>query len=258
MIERRFSHSLVELALGCPAKAYYRYVEKVETPTPVALLKGRSCDEAWNAYLEAKIEGVEMPLEEVITRSTMQFDHEVAEAGGPDSCDWKKSSHAEARQSVVALTRRWMLVHAPLFEPEAVQQAWEATLPSGRTFVGYLDVLGTFDGKHGVIDNKTGARRWSAGDVDMKLQPFAYTWLTGIEDFCFVRAIDTGKSQNDEVLWTKRTQEDVDIYTGLISAVEHYFIEEVFPRNPTSSMCGPKKCEYYEHCMPHRTLSTAN
>ena len=41
---RRFSHSLIDTYLECPRKAFYRYVEGIESPKTSALVTGSACD----------------------------------------------------------------------------------------------------------------------------------------------------------------------------------------------------------------------
>jgi len=128
------------------------------------------------------------------------------------------------------------------------------TLPSGREFIGFADYEGQVDDVPNVVgDNKTGSRRLFQGDADRGLQPSAYGWLRDEEtQFVFTRAIDTGKSQYSEKIWTTRTPAQNEWYGQLVEEVEGAFVSGNFPPNPSSNYCG-KFCPYLAKCMPFTT-----
>ena len=98
--------------------------------------------------------------------------------------------------------------------------------------MGYTDFVGFVDDIYCVADNKTGKRRMAAREVPMALQPFAYAWLTGIRDFRFLRAIDTGKNSYSEVVPTRRSEDDDDIYLSMVDSVERHFDQNDWPPQP--------------------------
>ena len=254
---RRFSHSLVDQYLRCPRKAEFQYVENIPSPKTAALVKGSGCDGAWNKALEAKLDGGDpMPIEELLEVTEAEFRTAVREAGGVKEVDWGDSGPREQLDSAIRLSKQWHLGLYADMEPTAVQVELHRALPSGRDVIGFLDWEGRFDGREVVGDNKTGKRKFSAGEADNALQPSAYAYLKGEAiDFVFTRAVDTGKSQSSEAIVTSRSQGDIDWYAKLLGDVERAFESGVFPTNPTGPLCGPKHCPYYERCMPHRSVS---
>lgn len=250
---RRFSHSLIEAHARCPKFAMYRYVEEIPSPKGKALIKGSACDAAWNHDLMHKIDtGKDLPVDDLLELTEQAFKQE-SEA---NEVDWEGSSADVELAAALRLTRTWRTQLAPDIEPTAVQVRYSRTLPSGREFLGFVDIEGAVDGAAAVIDNKTASRKFAAGDTDKSLQPYAYAYLKEAPiDFVFARAIDTGKSQSSEFAWTHRSTGDIDWYTDLVSQVERGWEAEIFPPNPTGPFCGPTKCPFFERCQPHRTVS---
>lgn len=254
---RRFSHSLVDCMLDCGRKAQYRYVDNVPSPKTAALVKGSACDRAWNYHLEQKMAtGEDLPLADLLEITEQEFRDDVREQGGVSGVNWGESNARAELDSALLLTKQWRTHLAPDIRPTAVQVEYHRTLASGRDFIGFVDFEGEVDGHAGVIgDNKTAGRRMNQGDADKALQPYAYAWLReAATDFVFVRAIDTGKSQASEFVWTQRSLGDVDWYEGLVASVERQFERGDFIPNPKSFLCGPKHCPFYDRCMPHRVI----
>lgn len=248
---RRLSHSAVQEYLTCPRRFYYRYIEKLPQKSSGALVKGSACDRAWNYDLEQKIRtGEDLPLAEVLERTEQSFRDEVKARGGKGEIDWgDEGGPRPSLDSAMAMSRQWRLKLAPDIEPEAVQVEQHVTLASGRDFVAYLDVVGVVDGRRSVIDNKTARRRMPQQDADKNLQPTAYAFTSGRPiQFVFARAIDTGANQYSEIVKTQRFYEDIAWYRDLVGDVEKAMTEEVYPVNPTSNLCSPKFCSFWNNC----------
>lgn len=250
---RRFSHSLVDAYLDCPRRACYRYVEDLPWPRSPALVKGTACDAAWNENLLAKIEtGSDLEMDELLELTASAFDDQRR----MEDIDWQGQDPAGVRDSALILTKMWRLHLAPDIQPAAVQVRYERVLPSGRTFIGFVDAEGLVEGAPAVIDNKTGSRRFAVGEADKSLQPYAYAWLRQEPvDFVFARALDTGKSAASEFAWTHRSEDDIAWYGAIVEDVERAFEQGIFPANPRSMTCGPKHCPFYARCQPHRVVS---
>lgn len=260
---RRFSHSLVSTYLDCPRKAAYRYIENIPSPKSAALIKGSACDEAWNYALQVKMEdGAVIDAPALLNITEQAFRDDVHKQGGVSEVDWGDSNARESLDSALALSKAWRRDLYPAIEPTAVQVELRRTLPSGREFIGFLDFEGTVDGTPGAIgDNKTGKSRLNQAAADRGLQPSAYAWLADRPDatpFVYARAIDTGRSQYSELVWTDRTVEDNAWYGQLVIEVERAFVAEIFPPNPSSNLCGAKYCPYFERCMPNKSVHLVN
>lgn len=259
---RRFSHSLVDTMLDCSRKAYYRYVEEIPSPKSSALVKGSACDEAWNVALSAKVDGDVLSLTDTEEITEQKFRDEVANEGGVSAIDWgddddPKASARASLDAAIRLTRTWHKDLYPLIEPTLVQIELHRPLPSGRDFIGFLDFEGTVDGREVVADNKTASRAMPASDADKALQAYAYAWLKDEPiDFAFVRAIETkGGRANSEIVFTRRSDGDIEWYGELVATVEQQFEAGMFPPNPKSFLCSRKLCPYFERCQPHRVIS---
>ena len=255
---RRFSHSLIDCFLDCPRKAYYRYVEEIPSPKSAALVKGSACDEAWNEALQAKLTGEDALSVDAIKEITeLHFRDDVRAQGGKSAVDWGESNATDALASALRLSEQWAKGLYPAIEPTAVQVQYDRELPSGRQFIGFVDFEGSIDGVGPVVaDNKTGGRKLSPSEADKGLQPYAYAWLKGEAiQFVFARAVDTGKSQSTEFVWTGRNDGDVTWYDDLVTAVERQWEAEIWPTNPKSNLCGAKFCPYFAKCQPHRVVT---
>lgn len=252
--QRRFSHSLIDTWMDCPKKAYYRYVEQIPSPRGAALVKGTACDEAWNYDLIQKIEThQDIPLRDLLDITEQAFRDDVDKAGGVAEIDWGKDNPKAALDSTLRMSRTWHEQLAPSIQPVEVQVRRIRTLPSGRAFIGFIDVVAYVDGVLATVDNKTGGRRMYLDDAHKALQPFAYAWLQEEPgDFVFARAVDL-KTPIAEFVWTNRSQGDIDWYEALITDVERAWEAGIFPPNPRSLMCGPDRCPFYSRCQPHRT-----
>lgn len=255
---RRFSHSLIDTFLDCPRKAAFRYIENIDSPKTAALVTGSACDSAWNTALDRKIAGEEPHTVDDLKSLTEQaFRTDVASQGGKGAVEWGEGNSATSELArALRLTEQWATGLLPAIEPAATQVKYERTLPSGRTFIGFIDWEGCVDGLPAIGDNKTGSRRLTSSDADKNLQPYAYAWLKGEPlTFVFARAIDSGKSQSSEFVWTARSAGDVAWYDALIDSVERAFVGGNFPPNPKSNLCGPKWCPFFSRCQPHRAVS---
>lgn len=258
--------------LDCPRKAWYRYVERVPAPKGVALIKGTACDLAWNDALVSKLGGVEMEVEELLTRTETYFREDVAKEGGPAAVNYgdkalsPKVAARAALDSSMRMAEVWHRDLYPAIEPAAVQLVLERPLPSGRLFTGVIDWTGTI-GIHAVDgDNKTGSDSMSQSEADKATQASAYSWLreaqqgeNAVSDdgellyqFVFARGVDT-KTPKAEFVHTYRTLADNEWYGQMVVEVEAQFMAGNFPPNPKSNLCSPKWCPFYAHCMPHKT-----
>ena len=95
---RRFSHSLIDTYLDCPRKAYYRYVEGIDSPKSSALVTGSACDSAWNRALDRKIFGQDPPtVDELKSWTEAAFRADVAEQGGKHAIEWGEGEHGHGR-----------------------------------------------------------------------------------------------------------------------------------------------------------------
>lgn len=261
--ERRFSHSLVDTYLDCPRKAYYRYVEEVPSPKTAALVRGSACDEGWNEYLLRKIDGEDMPLEDLLTAVEENFRADVRKNGGVSEIDWGDSNARATLDSALELAAIWHGELGPQIQPTAVQVEYHRRLKSGRDFVGFTDYeglvpLGVGDAMATVVgDNKTGSRAMPQGDADKALQPSAYGWLKDEPiTFAFTRAIETKSgTHKTETILTSRSKAANEWYGEMVETVERGWVAGVFPPNPKSNLCSPKWCPFFERCQPHRTLS---
>ena len=255
---RRFSHSLIDTYLDCPRKAYYRYVEGIDSPKSSALVTGSACDSAWNRALDRKIFGQDPPtVDELKSWTEAAFRADVAEQGGKHAIEWGEGNTATAELArALRLTEQWATGLLPAIEPTATQVEYTRELPSGRAFIGFIDWEGAVDGVPAIGDNKTGGRKLSASGAEKGLQPYAYAWLKHVPlTFVFARAIDTGKTQSSEFVWTTRSEGDIEWYDGLVAEVEGAFASGTFPPNPKSNLCGAKWCSYFSRCQPHRAVS---
>lgn len=262
---RRFSHSLIDTMTECARKAYFRYIEKLEDPKTPALLKGSACDEAWNGALEAKLEGGTIARDDLLALTEERYRANVSEAGGLSSINWQDSGDRKdlARKHLaqaLQMAGAWHDELYPLIQPTAVQVRLERTLPSGRTFIGFLDWEGVYDERLEAIgDNKTGSKSMADYEAEKALQPTAYAFLKGhATDFVFARSILLPKSgTKTQAVHTCRSVEDADWYGQMVEEVEAQWVAGNFPPNPKSNLCGPKFCSFYERCMPHRTTHTS-
>lgn len=242
------SHSAISTYLRCPRQFAYSYLEGLRRPPGIALLKGSAVDKAASHNLAQKIDShSDLPSREVQEVAEDALRQDVDANGGAGEVDWGGKSYPVAIDSVVALTERHMLSHAPLIQPAAVQLELERPIPgTGRTLLGYLDYVT----ETGIVgDVKTGSRKMGRDDADNDGQPTAYAWLLGRPiQFEFVRVIDTGRYISDEIVTTSRGATDTAWFERQAQEVSGAIDAAAFPPNTQGWHCSPRFCGYWIRC----------
>lgn len=241
------SFSSISTFLKCPRMFAYSYCEQLRRPPGVALIKGSAVDVAASANLTQKIDSHEdLHTDNVQEMAEDAFRTKVDQEGGRDEIDWAGTNQAKALDSAMSLTGLHMTHHAPLIQPIAVQLELRRELPTGREFMGFIDYIKD-DGTVG--DIKTGSRRLAAGAADKDLQPTAYAFLKGEPiAFEFARVIDSGTRLSEEVVETGRDVKSIEWFGGMVGEIEKSIDAQAFPPNPTSWVCAPKWCGYWQIC----------
>lgn len=135
-------------------------------------------------------------------------------------------------------------------EPLLVEHEFSCQIPgTNRAFVGIVDVQLT-DGR--MIDFKLTSRRWKDSDAAEDRQATAYSMLYGHDiEFEYHVALRANKNPKVQVLQTRRTLDDVELYVRLLheslAMMEDIKIGEMEPTLCTG-FCNEKICQYWQEC----------
>jgi len=148
----------------CRRQFFFRYVERIETPTAPALFVGQQVHEILRIWNWARWKGEPLDREQLQAGLDESWANGLAEAGTPIPIPWKKDGD-EAK----AKAQTWALLEAyfdeppfdPAEKPEGVEVHVECGLGPGANANGLPPLVGIIDlvrpgGK--IIDFKTAAR----------------------------------------------------------------------------------------------------
>ena len=164
-----------------------------------------------------------------------------------ESCRAQGMDLVSVFRSNVPEDEKVVLVSKALAVPLVAHNGEVLELP----LLGELDVLiEGADGNRRIIDWKTAARKWSAGQADAALQPTAmlYLWYQDhgeLLDFEYRIATKT-QTPGYQVAATSRTQDDFDRMVEVIRSVDRAIKAEAFMPNDGCFACGD--CQFASAC----------
>jgi hypothetical protein len=220
--------------LRCPRQYEFRYVYEIKVPPGAALIKGKAYDFVCNANYTEKIK-TGKDLKDGMDFLPEGWRAAMDDAGG--EVDWGSKSAVQVSSELVDHAKLFFAEIAPQVHPVAVQVEVRR-----EGFLGYIDVV---DDETRIRDNKAKSKLMGANEAHKDLQPTAYAYAmnTPIE---FVFDVTTPKKAG--LYATERDMADVKAYQGLLDIMRLALETGIFPPNPTSNMCSPNWCGYWDRC----------
>jgi len=246
---RYISHSQIACITGCARKYYYRYIERIPTPTTPALLMGSCYHAGIERNFRAKAaHGLDLALDEVLDAYDTAW-HARLES---DEIDWQDENPGDVKDRGIGLLRTYMETTAPFVMPAEVERRFSVALPGidGWTLDGIVDLI-TIDGV--IIDHKTGTRSKTQDDADRDLQASAYAFALftdpTVEEANFEFHVAVAKKVPEiQRVSTVRSRADAEWYLNLVAEYVQQIRAGIFPPNPTGWLCSPTWCGYWDRC----------
>jgi len=168
-----YSYTQISQYLTCPRRYRYRYVDGwKEKDTRPALLFGRAFELALGAYFRREDPGEAFFREWLICKDqTAVFS--------------KDSWDRMLEQAIMLLIRFCQEDRVRVSNPASEMQTKFSKAVGKGEFIGYIDAIGSLDGKPCLLEWKTSSARYPeepAGLLALDPQLVCYSWLTGIED----------------------------------------------------------------------------
>jgi hypothetical protein len=239
----------------CGLQWLYRYGEGIKTPPGVALIVGSGTHEAIDADLSSKLKtGELLPAEAVAdaardaTSKRWDEDQPVADEDALD--------RGQAIDQAVLLASAYHEDTAPSITPVHVERPFVLTAP-GLEISGRIDVQTA----HAVHDTKTAAKAPGKSDIrtpQLALYSAAVKALDGVS-LDTVRLDVITKTKVPRVVSVEAHVNDADRAASLAlagSAAQGIEAGIFAPADPTSWVCTPKFCGYWERC-PHGARNVA-
>jgi hypothetical protein len=250
------SISKASCLLRCAKQFEYQYVLKVPRKKPVAMVVGSTMHSALAAFFSSLLPGND-PLagDEVFDF----FASEWKASCKKDDIEWNPKGEDDVRKPdqwqdlIIRLLADYLQTQAPGIVPILVEEPFAFPLPGTHYHVtGRID-LETAD--HRLVDFKFAKKAKSQNEADKDLQATAYALRYFMSDrrrsrpvtFEFHVAVDRAKPGWNPIS-TERDLTDVAMFYDLVRAVILQLESGVFTPNPTSFMCGPGVCSYYDQC----------
>jgi hypothetical protein len=230
--------------LRCPRQYEFRYVQDLKIPPGLALVGGSSVHTALEGNYTKKLKTQEdIALDEFVGIFRDTFD---------EKRDEMVSTPREEVSTYTQNTERCLEIYHEGYAPQIMPDKVELELTAkvdGTEILGYLDLI---TDTQIVVDHKTSSKSPYHDVADKSPQLSMYEWL------CMENGIETAGLRLDYLvakkepcivqLETERQLEDLDFVVRMMGDVIKGIEKEVFPPNPTSFLCSPKYCGYWERC----------
>lgn len=247
--KRYLSATQISMFLRCGRQYEFRYIQGLKRPPSGALILGKSWHSAVELNYRQKIQTeTDLPLEIVKDRFSDAFDQAFTKEVELDECEDK----GQLKDLGVQITEAHHRHIAPKVQPLMVEHEFNLDLGEGFPFSlkGFWDVIE----RDGVIaDNKSFSKIPTQSDIDKDLQltcySLAYRATKGqIEQGLRLDIVTKRATPKAIQLYTKRSNADCRWFLGLIEKVAQAIESGVFFPNPSSHLCSPKWCGYWERC----------
>ena len=241
------SYSSISSYLMCAAAWKFHYIDKIQTPTPTALVFGS----AFHNAIEGWLGGKEGSLTDAWSKEWQK------QTEGRD-IDWGTKSQEElfnkgidmfTNEKILEELQNTFFVHTemPIIETKVSLSIPEVPVP----VIGYIDII-TGDKVPG--DFKTSSRSWSTDKALDETQPLFYLAAMNqmgfpVEDWRFRHYVFVKtKTPKFQVFEHVHNPGQILWLFGMIQKVWKGIEAGVFPPNPTVWKCNPRFCEYWSIC----------
>jgi len=243
-----YSYTQISQYLSCPRRYRYRYLDGwQEKDTRAAMLFGRCFEQALAAFFRHEDPAV------VLYQDWSAFRDAELDYGKNRS--WDQMLH----QGFQLLDRFAQEDRIRIDRPREKQQIkFSRQLSGGSDFIAYIDAIGTFNGKHCLLEWKTASCRYPQepeGLVALDPQLVCYSWMTVIAhvvEVVFVRKRLIEIQYLSTVISDEQRQEFGLLIDSTISQIESaQFLPHSgvrYPQNPCTS------CSHLGLCLRKQEL----
>jgi hypothetical protein len=243
-----YSYTQISQYLACPRRYRHRYLGGWrEKDTRAAMLFGRAFELALGAYFRREDPG------EVLFRKWSDCKHKCLQFANNETWD------RMLERGMMLLIRFCQDNRIQINEPHRNLQIKFTQRVGGNEFVAYVDVIGTLDGTHCLLEWKTSSNRYAQepkGLLALDPQLVCYSWITGISEVAqvvFVRKRQVEIQYLRTTISEERRQEFGLLVEDTIARIEsaeflpHSGIR--FPKTPCTS------CQYVGLCLGRPDLA---
>jgi CRISPR/Cas system-associated exonuclease Cas4 (RecB family) len=260
----RYSVSQVNTYIACPKKWEYRYVKGISprTSTP-SLVFGTSIHSGMEHNFSQKIYTREdLPKSRVVDA----FAEKMESENNSVDVDWN-GKMGEYVDMGAGLLNMYIGDFSRPIQPKVVEQDFVINIPGvSKPFMGIVDLIGV---DFRIIDFKTASRKPSVFDVRKNLlQLSSYTYsviqsrnnreIFSERDSVNIEKIKAFNTRLDFLVKTKtpqvhvrpvmRNKDDLRRFVTIVQQTCKSMESGIYPPNPTSTLCSPKYCVYWERC----------
>ena len=257
----RTSPSRTECYIQCPAKFYFRYIERLPKPKFARMVFGSGMDHAQTWAFGQVMNGNPLPDAQEIFDETAEKIREKSLAEPENGVEGLRE---EVVDDLVALAKDsipvWRRDFATQVVPMKVQQHVSIDM-GGWVLHGFLDssYVDKSTGEEIVGDLKTSGTRQDPGrakpenDLWKGLQPVVYTGATGINTFEYVVLINQKKGTRIQrlkgVISDEHRKGMLNMARTAREAIRRTFMTGAdFMPNRTSMMCSRRYCDACDRC----------
>lgn len=246
------SPSRLETAQRCLAQFCFRYVERIRERWRSSLSFGRAVDDCGTSTYTRKIQNGTTP----VAREVQELFAQAWEWESEAVDDWEDGdSKGALLDTGVRAVARWRDAVAQYLDPLAVQNRLQMGVQDsqGDAFgvQGILDVRGTVRGVPVVADLKTAGKTYRPDAFARRMQPAAYTLLTGVSRFEFHVLTKAKEPQVQVLRWLVPDTERTSFVrrAGMIRRmIGHAFRSGDWLPNRSHYLCTRRHCEFWATC----------
>lgn len=242
----------------CPKQYYFRYVLDLIKPPAVAMIKGTAIHKGAEVVHRNTIEtGEPLGIEEATQAVVDTF-----EKSKEDVEDWEGSDASKIKQSAISNFRTYYKQAVPLIRPAAAEKAFALKL-GGIPVRGVIDLVDQVPGDYQLEDDpdkppplievvsdlKTTTRLWPQQKIDMEPQLTFYALAENTDRVRVDFLLDQKSGSRYEAKRSLRSVNEKRVLIEDLIEVVDLIKKGVFLRcDPTSWVCTPNFCGYYEKC----------
>lgn len=247
-----FSYTQLACWLRCQAQYYYRYIEHLQSPSSLAMIRGNAFHNA-AAYGYSHLDSDrKLPkLQELLNIYSDTWDDEVTgkttdRAGkdktGPKPIIKKNENPGEIKDTGIKLLTKYYQTIMPEIIPEQIECRKTCDF-MGIKLLSYIDII-TWTG--GVIDIKTVSRKKSEQDIinDLQAPFYAITLKQDRIDFEYHECVDNAKLEVI-VVPADKTIDDITFTGNVICKAWKQIQTGIFIPNTLQYLCSPDYCGFY-------------
>lgn len=274
------SHSQIECYMRCSMQYYWRYICAKETPPSIAMAMGSSTHKAVECTHHHLVDYQSpAPLEQVVASFSDAFDLNTL---GVEKTAWEKEKilPGALKDAGIRLVSIYNEKFAPNVRPHVDQDGVRGiekkfnTIVAGIPFVGYIDLIDTQATavmseaeqqalvqkgqevpqafRTAIVDFKTKTKSLSEEDVKGSFQLTVYSYVQGIPLVRYDQFLRQKQLQIKQLYGIRYPADYRWMETIITRVVQGISAGIFYPCDPTSWVCTPKWCGYYDICRGKR------